>query len=104
MTNYQQILTDLSLIAYHHEQVRSFGFGTIDQITNDINTKQEPEYIRAFVIPGVGVLQQNQISYKFSIIIMDKVEQDLSNLRDVMSDTLDVAMDFWGKIYERIKA
>jgi hypothetical protein len=100
MTNYQQILTDLSLIAYHHEQVRSFGFGTIDQITNDINTKQEPEYIRAFVIPGVGVLQQNQISYKFSIIIMDKVEQDLSNLRDVMSDTLDVAMDFWTVLYQ----
>ena len=100
MTNYKQILTDLSLIAYHHEQIRSFGFGDVKQITNDIETKKEPEYIRMYVVPGTGILQQNQISYKFSIIIMDKVEQDLSNLRDVMSDTLDIAMDVWTVLYQ----
>jgi hypothetical protein len=100
MYNYQQILTDLSQIAYHHEQIRSFGFGDITQITNDINTKTEPEYMRCYVVPGDGILQKNQITYKFAIIVMDKVEQDLSNLKDVMSDTLDVCYDIWTVLYQ----
>ena len=98
--SYKQILADLSNIAYHHDQIRSFGFGDIKQITNDIETKEEPEYIRMYVVPGESIFQKNQITFKFAIIIMDKVESDLSNLKDVMSDTLDVSMDIWTILYQ----
>jgi len=104
MYNYKQILTDLSQIAYHHEQIRSFGFGDVKQVTNDLETKVEPEYVRMYVVPGQGVLKQNQISYKFSIIIMDKVEPDLSNLKDVMSDTLNIVYDVWTVLYQSYTA
>ena len=100
MLNYKQILTDLSSIFYHHEQIRSFGFGDLTQITNDINTKQEPEYIRAYVVPGNAVLNQNEIHYDFAIIIADKIEDDMSNLKDVMSDTLSIAQDIWTVLYQ----
>lgn len=100
MTSYKQILADLSSICFHHEQIRSFGFGDIKQITNDLETKTEPEYIRAYVVAGESIFQQNQITYKFSMIIMDKVEEDLSNLKDVMSDTLDIVMDIWTVLYQ----
>jgi hypothetical protein len=99
MVNYKQILTDLSQIMYHHEQIRSFGFGDITQITNDLNTKQEPKYIRSYIIPGEAIFNQYHIHQKFSIVIMDKVEDDLSNLKDVMSDTLEVAKDIWTVLY-----
>jgi len=95
MYNYKQILTDFSSIAYHHEQIRSFGFGDLKQITNDIETKKEPEYVRMYVIPGQSEFNQNHLHYHFSIIIMDKVEEDLSNLKDVMSDTLEICKDIW---------
>ena len=98
--SYKQILTDLSSIAYHHEQIRSFGFGDIKQITNDLETKTEPEYIRMYVVPGESIFQKNQITFKFAIIIMDKVEPDLSNLSDVMSDTLDICQDVWTVLYQ----
>lgn len=100
MLNYKQILTQLNSILYHHEQIRSFGFGDITQITNDLTTKQEPEYIRAYIIPGSSEFNEYHIHYKFSIVIMDKVEDDLSNLEDVMSDTLEIAKDIWTVFYQ----
>ena len=95
MISYKQILADLSSIAYHHQQIKSFGFGDIEQCTNDIITKQEPQYVRMYVIPETVTFNQNVIRYSFAIIIMDKVEEDLSNLTDVMSDTIEIAKDVW---------
>ena len=80
--NYKQILTYFSSIAYHHEQIKSFGFGDIEQCTNDIITKQEPKYTRMYLIPGQVTLNQNHIHYNFDVIIMDKVDDDLSNLEE----------------------
>ena len=93
--NYKQILTYFSSIAYHHEQIRSFGFGDLTQCTNDIQTKQEPRYTRMYVVPSNVTFNENQIQYGFNIIIMDKVEDDLSNLEEVMSDTLEICTDVW---------
>jgi hypothetical protein len=93
--NYKQILTYFSSIAYHHEQIRSFGFGDLTQCTNDIQTKKEPRYTRMYVVPSNVTFNENQIQYGFNIIIMDKVEDDLSNLEEVMSDTLEICTDVW---------
>jgi hypothetical protein len=100
MLNYKQILTFFSSIAYHNPQIQSFGFGDLKQCTNDIITKQEPRYQRMYVVPDRVTLNQNQIQYNFNIIIMDKVEDDLSNLEDVMSDTLETAKDIWTIFYQ----
>ena len=78
--NYKQIVADLSSIAYHHPQINSFGFGDLAQCTNDIVTKQEPEYTRMYVVPGDVRLNENHLNYRFSIIIMDRVDDDQSNL------------------------
>lgn len=93
--NYKQILTYLSSIAYHHEQIKSFGYGDLTQCTNDIITKKEPLYTRMYVVPENVEFNQNHIHYNFNIIIMDKVEEDLSNLEEVMSDTLEICTDIW---------
>jgi hypothetical protein len=100
MVNYKQIIQDLSGIAYYHEQIKSFGFGDITQITNDIETKVEPLYIRMYVVPGDVVLNQNRLDYNFSIIIMDRINEDLSNQRDVMNDTLVICQDLFTILYQ----
>lgn len=100
MTNYKQILADLSSIAYHHPQINSFGFGDLAQITMDINTKKEPRYARMYVLPQDVTLNQNVLTYQFDIIICDQVNADLSNQRDVMSDTLETAKDIWTILYQ----
>jgi hypothetical protein len=99
MLNYKQILTYFSSIAYHNPQIQSFGFGDLKQCTNDIITKQEPRYQRMYVVPDRVTLNQNEIKYNFNVIIMDRVEDDLSNLEEVMSDTLETAKDIWTIFY-----
>lgn len=98
--NYKQILTDLSSIAYHHPQIASFGFGDLNQCTMDVTTKEAPRYARMYVVPGQVGLGENQLTYKFSIIVMDKVSVDLSNLQDVLSDTLETTKDIWTIFYQ----
>jgi hypothetical protein len=93
--NYKQIVADLASIAYHHPQINSFGFGDLAQCTNDIVTKQEPQYTRMYIVPGDVRLNENHLHYKFSIIIMDRVDDDQSNQTEIMSDTLRTAMDVW---------
>ena len=98
--NYKQILTYFSSIAYHHEQIASFGFGDLNQITNDIVTKQSPRYTKMYVVPENVEFNENHIHYNFAVVIADKVEDDLSNLQDVMSDTLSIVQDIWTVFFQ----
>lgn len=95
MLNYKQLLTYFSQIAWNHEQINSFGFGDLKQLTNDIETKVEPLYTRMYVIPEAVEFNQNHIHYNFAILVYDKVEEDLSNLEEVLSDTLEIQKDIW---------
>ena len=104
MVDFKQIVQDLSGIAYNHPQINSFGFGDITQITNDIDTKQEPVYTKMYVVPGDVILAQNRLDYNFSIIILDQIDDDLSNQRDVMSDTLEIAKDIFTILYQSYTA
>lgn len=99
MVNFKQLIQDISGMCYYHPQVSSFGFGTLDQLTVDIETKQEPSYTRVYVIPGEVYLNQNLVTYNLSVVIADRLEDDLSNQRDVMSDTLEIAKDLFTIIY-----
>lgn len=92
---YKQVLTYFSEIAYHHEQIRSFGVGDFKQLTNDIETKQEPKYTRMYIIPQNVEFNQNHIHVNFAVMIYDKTLPDLSNLEEVLSDTLEIAQDVW---------
>ena len=100
MTNYKQIIQDLSGMAYYHPQINSFGYGDITQITMDIDTKQEPVYTKMYVVPGSVRLDENRLLYDFSIIILDRINEDYSNQRDVMSDTLEISKDIFTIIYQ----
>jgi hypothetical protein len=100
ITNYKQIIQDLSGIAYNHPQINSFGYGDITQITMDIETKREPVYTKMYVVPGDTILNQNRLDYNFSIIILDRIEDDYSNQKDVMSDTLEICKDLFTILYQ----
>ena len=100
MTNYKQIIQDLSGMAYYHPQINSFGYGDITQITMDIETEQEPVYTKMYVVPGNVRLDENRLLYDFSIIILDRINEDYSNQRDVMSDTLEISKDIFTIIYQ----
>lgn len=104
MVNYKTIIQDLSGIAFYHKQIRSFGYGSITQITMDTDTQREPVYSRMYVVPGQVTLNQNRINYNFSVIIMDRVNEDYSNQPDVMSDTLEITKDIFTILHRSYSA
>ncbi len=104
LVNYKQIIQDLSGIAYYHNQINSFGYGDLTQITMDIDTKQEPLYTKMYVVPGQVQLAQNRLLYNFSIIILDQIKDDYSNQQEVMSDTLEICKDIFTILYQSYTA
>jgi hypothetical protein len=104
IVNYKTIIQDLSGIAYYHNQINSFGYGDLTQITMDIETKQEPLYTKMYVVPGSVQFAQNRLLYNFSIIILDQVNDDLSNQEEVMSDTLEICKDVFTILYQSYTA
>lgn len=104
MVNYKQVIQDLSGIAYYHEQIKSFGYGDLTQITMDIETNMEPVYTKMYVVPGFVTLAQNRLLYNFSIIILDRINEDYSNQEDVMSDTLEICKDVFTILYQSYTA
>ena len=97
--NYKTLINDIASIAYHHQQISSFGFGDITQATMNNTTLEAPKYSRCYVVPDVVTLHQNHIGFKFSIIVMDKVKLDLSNQAEVLSDTKEIQKDIWTIFY-----
>lgn len=99
LVNYKQVIEDLEDFANNHEQINSFGYGDLTQLTMDVITKQEPKYTRMYVIPGDTLLNQNELVYNFQIIVTDQLNNDYSNQRDVMSDTLEIMKDIMATFY-----
>jgi hypothetical protein len=99
LVNYKQVIEDLEDFANNHEQINSFGYGDLTQLTMDVITKQEPKYTRMYVIPGDTLLNQNELVYNFQIIVTDQLNSDYSNQRDVMSDTLEIMKDIMATFY-----
>jgi len=97
--SYRVVIQDFRKFADLHYQISSFGFGDITQLTNDLETKKEPKYIRMYVIPGLNRFEENHVHIGFDVVFCDKLEEDYSNQMDVLNDTLEVATDFFAKLY-----
>jgi hypothetical protein len=98
-SSYKQILDDWKSFADNHKQIRSFGYGDEYLLTNDIETKVEPKYPRIYFVPERTRLNPNHMHITWRVIVVDKLEDDLSNQVEVLSDTLEIAKDFYAKAY-----
>ena len=97
MISYKQVVKDLRNILDNHQQISSNGFGDLTQLTMDVETEQEPFYVRVYVIPNTVSLTNGQIQYSFNVVCADIVNSDLSNLQDILSDTELILIDIFNK-------
>jgi hypothetical protein len=98
-SSYLQIIEDWKGFANAHEQVRSWGFGDIEQLVNNVLTKKEPLYPRMYFVPNTTRLSENHMHITWQVIVCDIVDDDLSNQQDVLSDTLEICKDLYAKAY-----
>jgi hypothetical protein len=104
--NFKTIHDDFRLLADHHKQLNSFGFGQLEDLSfwTESRLKQEnttfesPYFPLLYVIPSVATqsMEQNAssyIEYEFNIVVMDILDRDLKNQVDVLSDTNQILDD-----------
>ena len=92
-------VNDFETFANKHYQIKSYGYGDITQLTNDIITKEEPEYIRMYVVPENSAFSENHLNISFNVVVADKLESDYSNQQDALNDTLEIIKDFYSLLY-----
>jgi hypothetical protein len=73
-------------------RVNSFVFGD----ASDVDNQQDSDGVVmwAFIDPSPASIQSTEIRYSFQIAFLDVLNKDDSNLRDVLSDTFTVCLDF----------
>ena len=99
--NFKSIIDDFRLLADHHKQINSFGFGDAEEFgyltdtrDKEINVdNQAPYYPLMFVVPNQAIQELQFMTYEFNVIVADILERDLDNMIDVLSDTNQILDD-----------
>lgn len=99
--NFKTFYDDFKMLADHHKQLNSFGFGSVGdfQYLNQSRDKEEnttfnpPIYPLMYVVPNDVVQKFNYMEYSFDVIVADVIERDLANQTDVLSDTNQIMDD-----------
>jgi len=107
--NFKTFHDDFRLLADHHKQINSFGFGqqqdlsywTESRLKQNNTTFESPFFPLLYVVPGDAIQVINDASsyteYEFNVICMDIIDRDLANQVDVLSDTNQILDDVVGQ-------
>jgi hypothetical protein len=99
--NFKTFYEDFKLLADHHKQLNSFGFGSVDDFQyltqsrdKEENTQfQSPYYPLMYVVPNDVKQKFNYMEYSFDVIVADIMERSLLNQTDILSDTNQILDD-----------
>ena len=103
--NFKTFHDDFRLLADHHKQLNSFGFGSKQDFTywtesrdkQDNPHYQSPYYPLLYVIPDNVFQEFGDMRYTFNVIVADIIERNLDNQTDVLSDTNQILDDIIGQ-------
>ena len=106
MVRYKTIIEDLTEICKNHKQVRSFGVGDLrqlgyflqlntddDKVKGDNKGSKSPRYPLVFAVPQPISRDRRTTQYSFNILVMDIINDDMSNEVDIHNDTMMIAED-----------
>lgn len=100
--NFKKIMDLLKTLAEYHEQLQSYGWGGIEQLIYDTETRlkeentgsQAPYYPSMWVVPQAARTDGKETTYEFLILISDIANvKNFDNYLDTYSDTLDILKD-----------
>lgn len=99
--NFKTFHDDFRLLADHHKQINSFGFGALEDLSfwtesrmkEDNPDYQAPVFPLMYVVPSNVEQRLTHMVYQFNVIILDIIQRDLSNQTDVLSDTNQILDD-----------
>lgn len=89
MVTYNSIVRDIRNFFQHHLQVHQFL-----HLTQWDEEARENLYVTALLVPQQSNINNTQIDLNFNLFIVDLLNSDRSNQRDVFDDTLSIVQDF----------
>ena len=89
-----QIFKIIEGLANSHSNINTVIFGANSEIDNS-----DVDGILMWYDVSQGNTDGTQLNYSFELAFLDVLNPDLSNLKDIMSDTLQVAQDISAAIY-----
>jgi len=93
--SYKQVINTFETLAGLHRQVNGF----IDNHPLQINGERLTFPVVA-IYPGASEIRPNALYLNIKLFVMDLLEEDYSNERDVLSDCLQIGNDFIQKLYQ----
>lgn len=91
---FKNILNDIEQFCLKHHQIKDFGWGP----QSNISTKDH-KFVMVWLTPTSSSISGHLMTLSFEMLVFDIVKQDLSNLKEVLNDTLlignDVVSRFW---------
>ena len=99
--NFKTFIDDFQLLADHHKQINSFGWGDLDEFSYNVDSRDKqdnpsysaPYYPYMFVVPNNAIQEFGFMTYEFNVIVGDIVDRDLENMIDGWSDTNQILDD-----------
>lgn len=105
MFTHIQAIDLLKQFAQKHQQVRSMGAGDYPEIGAeqlmlyyDQSTPNKIIYPLLWVVVKPSDITDKETRIKYSILIMDMVNDDANNLQEVLSDTLQIQHDLFAAL------
>lgn len=94
MKTLRGFVKDLEKIYQNHEQLNDFGFGYIEDVTIKHVQEGAVQYPYMFVIPSDTTVDERELKYSMTIIVMDRQVQGTDeNMLDILSDTNQILQD-----------
>ncbi len=94
MYSLNQFVGLLNSMASAHEQIKTFGEGDVWEI----GAVGAIQYPLMWAVPQPSSTSQKLLNMKFSILFADILDPDKSNEQDVLSDTLQIALDILAQL------
>ena len=93
--SYNQIIELFTAISEAHYQIKRFGTGELSEADLNKFISENPQYPVFWATPVNVQSAPNTILYQFNLLFFDIVNKDKNNEQEVLSDTLQIALDVY---------
>lgn len=88
---YRQMINTFEDIATNHHEIHSFNSGSLNDI--DIEKMNLSQFPLMYVEPEPVSVDAQTLTYSFTVIIADQIQEDMTGLNDAYSETLLILKD-----------
>ena len=92
---FRNIVDTFRTIAENHFQLNSFKSGSLNDV--DIDKMDLDKFPLLYAEPQPATVDIGTLTYTFDIIVADRIKEDMTDLDDAYSETLQITINIMGR-------